>query len=1333
MSWSKEDLLKSFCKPPSEAGVKTWWHWMNGNVSSKGITLDLEAMNRVGVAGFQIFQVGTGIPKGTVQFGSPEHLDLLKHAIKEAERLGLEFVMHNCSGWSSSGGPWITPEYSMKRLVWSEIFITGGKPVEINLPKPYANLDYYEDAFVIAFPSLPGEERPYKESVCNVMSNNGPVEIDVLTDYNPSTGIEIHPATSDQSPYIQFEFCRPFEARSISISYTPISTRPFFSRVPITVTLEISDDGTNFNKVIESKSFISGFGSRMEEIMTKNFPVVCAKYFRLVFSEPIKLSEVYIFRNARVSNLLSKIGLSASSPFGVENSTLDVTKEDPIGSAINPETIINLTELMDKSGRLSWNAPAGEWTILRIGYTTMGTKNHPAAEGGEGLECDKYSKEAMEYHLNKFFEKLLPSLEPLASKGMAGVLIDSYEVGFQNWTKNLPQEFKSRRGYDLVRYLPAMTGRIVGSAEITERFLWDMRRTFADLMADYYYGGLTEFCHKYGLKSYTEPYAFGSGAGIESNAPFDEIQIGSRVDVPMGEFWVARDDSHERSVKMAASVAHIYGKQIVGAESFTGEPSASSWQEHPYLMKSLGDFMFTRGLNQIIFHTYAHQPHPTVKPGMTMGPFGCMFNRNNTWWEQGRKWLEYLSRCQYMLQQGSFVGDILYFVGEDPRSSAPHESRLNPPLPNGYDYDFVDAEAILSRLDVKDGKIVTPEGLSYRVLVFGDRKKVTLKLLRKIKDMVEKGMCLVVNSKPDSSPSLSDYQNDEELKQIINELWGDLDGKSVKERYFGKGKIFWGMSLEDVLEKLNIKPDFEFTSKSSDALINYIHRRIGNDMDIYFIANRRRRPESLVCTFRVDGKQPEFWNPETGEVIPFPIYEVLEDGRIRLPLHLGPSGSMFVVFHSPASDNRFTSLERNGKVILGTKPFSKVSPGLHPNVMNNFTISVWVKPEVNASLPFSAMLPNISGACWIFYPPEGETIYGEGHAICGLVSGRNGIAVYERSKGNPIPVLIIQMPLEGWTHIALIYEDGAPSLFVNGKFVCRGSRSNKLVHPGVGELYLNDTVTTQPAYTIGDTNDPEVFNRVLNFIDIRRIFDAGPPKLEEHLPVEITSKETVELLFWKGGNYVLRGPNGYVEFQIPEIDLSMEIKGPWRVSFPPDMGAPEEIVLTQLISLHRHQDDGVKYFSGTATYRAQFTLQADFISEDKRIYLDLGRVENIAEVKVNGKDLGIMWKPPYLLDITDVVKVGDNDLEVQVTNVWVNRLIGDEQLPAEYDYGGGMGFMGGAIKELPEWYKKGLPKPIGKRVTFTTWHLYDKDSPLVESGLIGPVMLRVVFRKVISD
>ncbi|MCX8170400.1 MAG: glycosyl hydrolase [Candidatus Bathyarchaeota archaeon] len=1330
----KCSLSDGFKRPPKGAGVKTWWHWMNGNISDVGVSLDLEAMSRVGVIGFQMFQVGTGIPKGPVDYGSDEHLCLLLHAVKEAERLGLEFVMHNCPGWSSSGGPWITPAHSMKMLVWSETYVTGGKRVEVLLPRPYANLDYYNDVCVLAFPSLPGEKQPFKNLVSKAFSSSGLVNVDLITDDNPETGVEVQPSGPDQPAYLQLEFAEPFEARSMLIMCAPLTPAIFFRR-PISISLESSNNGISFQKIRQFRVAPIGLGVRANLPIIVNFSAVQAKYFRLIFSEPVRVFEVRLFWAARIANLPSKINLSGMfNPFIEAALPPEETVEDPAGSAINPESVIDVTKYVDGEGRLVWDAPPGDWTVLRIGYTTVGTRNHPAPDGGEGLECDKYSFEAMQHHFYSFFGKLLPSIESLAKRGLAGALIDSYEVGFQNWTPNFPEEFQRRRGYDLRKYLPAMTGRIVGGVEVSERFLWDVRRVQADMMADYYYGGFTELCHKHGMKSYAEPYSFGSGSGIESGAPFDEIQIGSRVDIPMGEFWLARDDGHERSIKLAASIAHIYGKPIVGAESFTGEPSVSAWQEHPYLMKSLGDFMFTRGLNQIIFHTYAHQPHPTVKPGMTMGPFGCTFNRNTTWWDQGKDWIKYLTRCQYMLQQGKFVADILYFIGEDPHAAAPHESRLNPPVPKGYDYDFVNGEAILTRLCVKDGKIVTPDGMSYSILVLGEREKITLGLLRKIRDMVERGMCLVVCSKPKGSPSLADLQGDGELKHIIDELWGDLDGRAVKEREFGKGKVFWAGSLQEVLDRLGIKPDFECSSRSTDALINYIHRRTDDGVDVYFIANRRRRREDLVCTFRVQNMRPEIWNPETGEVTPMPIYEVLEDGRVRMPLSLGPCGSTFVVFRSPASTPRFTSIERNGEVLMNTKPFPAAKPGLYPNITDNFTVSVWVKPEVNASIPIGdGIFPFRSGACWIFYPPQGELIYGEGHAICGLVTGRNGIAIFERSRGEPEPVLVVPMPLEGWTHIALVYRNRIPLLYVNGKLVCAGRKSNKIVHPGVGEPYLNNSIITQPAYVIGDIGGLEVFAEVLNEARIKKIVEGGPPKLEEPPAVEIAGDGRAELLIWKSGTYTLRDNEGRtITLNIPEVDGALEVNGPWRVIFPLDSGAPPEITLTELISLHRHQDEGVKYFSGTATYRTKFTLPVGVKTNGKRIYLDLGRVENIAEVRLNGEELGVLWKPPYRLDITEAVKSGENELEVRVTNVWVNRLIGDEQQPPEYEYGVGADEFGGlfmnAIRKMPEWYIQGKPKPPSKRITFATWKHYNKDSPLLESGLIGPVKLLVAIR-----
>ncbi|MGB9606109.1 MAG: glycosyl hydrolase, partial [Bryobacteraceae bacterium] len=516
-----------------------------------------------------------------------------------------------------------------------------------------------------------------------------------------------------------------FQARSLTLWTGALgpgaSFRPGFALAR--PALEVSDDGASFRRVAE---FNWPGGIRAGEAPAGvNFPAVRARFFRIVFPQPRRVTLLQLSGAPRLADWPTKSNFT-----GAPGTFLG--EAGPSTEALDPAMVLDLTSHKDSQGRLTWDAPPGEWTILRIGYTPIGTQNHPAPDGGLGLECDKYSRAAMDHHFQQFFGKLLPALKPLAAKGLAGALIDSYEVGFQNWTTEFPQEFQRRRGYDLRKYLPAMTGRIVGSPEITERFLWDLRRTQADMMADYYYGRFAELCRQHGLRAYTEPYDGG---------PFDEVQIGSRVDVPMGEFWIAR--GNHRSVKLAASVGHVYGKRVIGAESFTGAPQFSKWQEHPYSMKPLGDWMFAQGINRYIFHRYAHQPHPSAVPGMTMGPWGFHFDRTNTWFEQGRAWLEYVARCQYMLQQGLFVADILYLEGETAPLAAPGRTQWDPPPPEGYDWDVADREAILKRVRLENGRIVLPDGMSYRLLVLRNEGVMTVELLRKLRDLVEQGMWLV--------------------------------------------------------------------------------------------------------------------------------------------------------------------------------------------------------------------------------------------------------------------------------------------------------------------------------------------------------------------------------------------------------------------------------------------------------------------------------------------------------------------------------------------------------------------------------------------------------------
>jgi hypothetical protein len=1297
------ELETAFRNLTASARPKTWWHWMNGNITRDGITRDLEALHRAGVGGFQIFQVGTGIPKGPVNYGSDEWLGLLQHAAAEAERLGLEYDMMNCPGWSSSGGPWITPELSMQQLTWSETRITGGKQVDVHLPEPYKKRDYYRDALVLAFPSLEGEERPLKDLLSQVTSSSGEVDASLLTDGDLSKGVEIKPADG-RPAYLQLEFNEPYAARSLEVYMTVPPHSGFRFSFP-GVALESSDDGTRFRKVCELEP--SRGRHIIETPALANFPLTRARYFRLVSSDPASIAEVRISGAVRISAWPLKANFAHRRGF----KPLAATGSAPKGSVIDPARVMDITQHMDSNGRLQWQAPAGNWTILRMGQTTTGVENHPAPDGGLGLECNKYSKSAYDYHFNHFFGKLLPTLESLGSKGRAGAVIDSYEVGMQTWTQEYPQEFKSRRGYDLRKYMPAMTGRVVESGEVSDRFLWDIRRTDADLMDNHYYGRFAELCHQHGMKAYSEPY---------SGGPFEEMEAGSKMDIPMGEFWVARGNHY--SIKLAGSIGHIYGKPIVGAESYTGAPMFAKWQEFPYAMKGQGDWMYTQGLNEFVFHVYAMQPHPTAKPGMTMGPWGWMHSRTNTWFARESSWLNYVNRSQHLLRQGLTVADLVYFAGVDvPVNTPVWPDQLNPTPPLGYYYDVTDATGILNRMKVENGRIVLPDGMSYRVLVLPEDQMLTLELLHKVRDLVWEG-AVVVGPRPRQAPGLSGYPgSDEELRRLADEVWGNLDGTSSTERSFGKGRVFWGLSMKAVLDKLGIKPDFDFTSRSGDAPINYIHRRVGG-ADIYFVANRRRQPEELVCTFRVENRKPEIWNPETGEITPAAIYEVV-DGGVRLPLQLGKAGSVFVVFRSQVESNRLQAVSRNGRTLVGTTPLPTPVRGRYRGVTNNFTISVWVKPVIDLGLPPGGAPTEISSfftpQSYVIYPPAGGEIYGGGNAACGLTAGRDGVIVFERSSGKPSPVIQLRTPLSGWTHLAVVYNAGVPSLYVNGKLAGHGKKSGNMVHPGLGEAFERDGAE----YFHGEMGEPKLFKEALGLERIRQMAETAAHPLDEPPMLELVGSGKPELLIWQSGGYTLHHHSGSSSsLEVSTIEAPQPVHGPWRVTFPPNLGAPPEITLPELISLHKHSQDGVRYFSGTATYSNGFHAEHPGAG-GKRLFLDLGQVEVFAEVHLNGRNLGVLWRPPYRADITDAVRSGENKLEVLVTNLWPNRLIGDEHLPAENEYEETRSLFGGAIKKLPDWFMEGKPKPPGGRVTFTTWKHFDKNSPLLESGLVGPVRL----------
>ncbi len=1056
-------LAANFAAPPDRAKPHTWWHWMNGNVTREGITADLEAMKRAGVGGAQIFSVSEGIPAGPVRFMSPEFKGMIHFAASEANRLGLELCLHNCAGWSSSGGPWNTPANAMQFVTSSEQQVVGPAHFEAALAQPGSKLGFYRDIAILAFPT---------------------------------------PAQSFTIPNLRAKAA--FE---------------------------------------------------------------------------------------RGDNIEPSVGPDA-----------------PPAAVVKPAEIVDLTARFHNN-TLSWDVPAGSWTILRVGHTPTGETNHPAPPEATGPEVDKLSKSALDAHWNGMMQPLLDEIGPLAGKSINNSLIDSYEVGNQNWTPLFRQEFLARRGYDILPYLPVFTGRVVGGVGVSERVLWDIRRTVADLMDENYYGHFAALCHAHGLQMSTEPYG---------NGPFEDLTAGGAADIPMGEFWVG--GAAAGSVKLAASVGHVYGKPIVGAESFTAAPEQGKWTNDPASLKEVGDLMFCSGLNRVIFHRYAMQPWTNRFPGMTMGQWGIHFERTNTLWEPQSAWLRYLARCQYLLQQGRFVADALYSSGEN----APVSLRYgDPALPPGYDYDGCSTDAIMRLLSVRDGRLVTPSGMSYRLLVLPPGQTMTPALLRKLRDLIQAG-AVVIGERPTRSPSLQNFPAcDSQVQVLAAQIWGNCDGKTVTSHALGQGRVVWGQSMEQVLKSLNAPPDF--SAQGKNARLSYIHRALGPS-DIYFVSNQRNSSQQAECAFRVAGRAPELWHADTGATEPAPLYHEA-NGRTFVTLSLEPSGSVFVVFRRAAPRLHLVSAAFSGQAAPAAPLPTLAIQSATYEATDGFA-SADVTAKVAAQVENNAL---------------------------SLVAGNE---LFGDPANMHVKRLRVEYTLGGKAGTALVPENGALELGGSGS--------------------------------------------------------SGLPAFEW----SADRKGRPQIVAWQGGALQLRDARGQMRrLSLPAASPAPTLTGPWQLRFPPNWGAPAQVSLDKLISWSEHPDSGVRYFSGTATYLKEFTLDRAQLGPAQVLALDLGAVKSLARVRLNGVDLGVLWKPPFRTDITRAAKVGANRLEIEVTNGWPNRLIGDEQLPEDREWDGIH------LKKWPQWVLDGKPSPTG-RYTFTTWHHWTKDSPLQESGLLGPVTIR---------
>ena len=614
----------------------------------------------------------------------------------------------------------------------------------------------------------------------------------------------------------------------------------------------------------------------------------------------------------RIDRLKDKVGM-ARKPIPVPAHYATV----PAEAVVAGDRIVDLSDRLAKGGRLTWDVPAGKWTILRIGYTPTGMRNHPSPKAGEGLECDKLSKEAVDAHFAGLMAKLIADVGPAAGKTLVSTHIDSWEVDFQNWTPQMPAEFRQRRGYDPIKYLPVVTGRVVDSLEVSERFLWDLRRTIADLITDNYAGRMRELAHRHHLQLSIEPYAVGL---------MDNFSYARMADVPMCEFWTGGDETGDRGNKTISSAAHIYGKPICGAESFTSSPQYARWVDHPFAMKALGDVALCDGINRFVIHRYCQQPWLDRRPGMTFGPWGVHYDRTETWWPYVGPWHEYLSRCNHLLRQGLFAADVCCLQTEDVPSCGgyipdisglPSDDSGGPPgvARPKYDYDGCSPELAFDGMRVEDGRIVLPSGMRYRLLTLPPGETMTPALLAKIKDLVEAG-ATVVGPRPVRSPSLNGYPKcDQQVERLAAELWGDCDGKSVTEHHYGRRQGHLRQNARARVVRAGHRAGLRVPLVPRRDPLYPSH---GGRYRRLFRRQRRARGAPARCTFRVGGKRPEFWYPDTGRTEPVAVYSATKEDT-QIPVCFDPCGSLFVVFQPEAgakAASRVVSFTRNGQSIF---------------------------------------------------------------------------------------------------------------------------------------------------------------------------------------------------------------------------------------------------------------------------------------------------------------------------------------------------------------------------------------------------------------------------------
>ena len=573
--------------------------------------------------------------------------------------------------------------------------------------------------------------------------------------------------------------------------------------------------------------------------------------------------------------------------------------------------VVNLTDKL-KNGELTWTAPAGNWQVVRYVCSNNGQQLIAASPNSKGPFIDFLDPEATRFHFRYIIDKLGLKKGGDPESPLKSLEVDSMELheGIQ-WTPKFPDWFKKYHGYEPVEWLPALSGWTVKDKDTSGRFEYDYTKTVSDLLIFSHYTTGSQVCAEYGLELAGE--AGGPGPPIWDSCPVDALKALGNVDIPRGEFWIKHIGIF--LVKEVASASHIYGKPYVDAESWT---TWRRWKDSPFVRKQVVDRAFCEGLNRITYHGYSHSPKEVGFPGRTYHA-GVDMNPQVVWWSKARPFMDYLARCCHMLQQGMFVADVAYYYGDKAPNFWPlFQNVPEKPLLDGlgasYDYDVVNSDVILNRMSVKDGRIIFPDGMSYRVLVLPDQRDMQLEVLEKLEKLVSEG-ATIIGPKPLDVPGMQELElRTAKLRQLANKMWGACDGTSVKQNSYGKGKVVWGLTSQQWLGKESVGPDFSCQTKEHAESLDYIHRQT-KDTDIYFVRNKSLQPVNADCLFRVKDRTPQLWDPTDGSMEPMFVYKTV-DGGTSVRLDLPPGGSIFVVFGKCSVDTAAFQCFKNGKYTL---------------------------------------------------------------------------------------------------------------------------------------------------------------------------------------------------------------------------------------------------------------------------------------------------------------------------------------------------------------------------------------------------------------------------------